>query len=111
MYFLFQDKTLSRIKEAEESAKKKLVQAEEEKVKIIEEARTKSINLIFEADNKDNEFREKEIIKAREKISKLKQKLIQENNSLVESMKKNAGKKLKSQQDFVVKKFSEEVFS
>ncbi|MBU2100449.1 hypothetical protein KKG83_06705 [Candidatus Micrarchaeota archaeon] len=103
------ENTLVRIKEAEESAKKKLEEAEKKKLKIIEEAREKSIFLMSAADKQDNDFREKEIHKTKEKISKTKEKLIKDNSSSIDAMKKFAAKKLKAEADFVVKKFIQEV--
>jgi len=111
VFYLTKDQTLSRIKETEELAKKKLILAEKKKLELIEEARTNSISLISESDKKDNEFREKEIQKTKEKISKTKEKLIQENAFLIQSIKKKASAKLKTEAKVVVKKFSEEVFS
>ncbi len=106
---ILSENTLVRIKEAEESAKKKLEEAEKKKLKIIEESREKSIFLMSDADKQDNDFREKEIHKIKEKITKTKEKLTKENFSSIDSMKKSAVKKLKSEADFVVKKFIQEV--
>lgn len=108
---LLSQETLSRIKETEEASKKKLEEAEKKKLQIIEEAKTKSITLISEADKQGNEFREKEIQKTKQKVAKTKEKLLQENNSFIASIKKNAVKKINSESKFVVKKFFIEVFS
>jgi len=103
--------TLSRIKEIEVVSKKKIEEAEKKKLNIIEDAKTKSIELISQADLQDNAFREKELQKAKEKINKQKEKLIQENSFSIDSMKQIALKNVKKEAQFVVKKFSEEVFS
>jgi len=103
--------TLSRIKQTEEASKKQIEEAEKKKHLIIDQAKTKSIELISEADKQDNDFREKELQKAKEKISKQKEKLIQQNSSSIESLKNTALKNVQKEAKFVVKKFSEEVFS
>lgn len=103
--------TLSRIKETEEASKKKIEEAEKKKHLIIDQAKTKSIELISEADKQDNDFREKELQKAKDRINKQKEKLIQQNSSSIESLKNTALKKAVNEAKFVVKKFSEEVFS
>ncbi len=108
---LLSQETLSRIKEIEEASKKKLEEAEKKKHQIIDDARNKSIELISKADTEDNEFREKEISKAKQKIHAEKEKLIQKNLSSIDSIKNSALKKVKPEAKFIVKKFSEEVFS
>lgn len=107
---LLSQETLSRIKEIEEASKKKIEEAEKKKLQIIDQAKTRSIELISEADKQDNEFREKELQKAKEKLLKEKEKLIRENKSLIDSTKNSALKNIKQEAKFVVKKFSEEVF-
>ncbi|MFH1663284.1 MAG: hypothetical protein ABH986_00450 [archaeon] len=104
-----QDETLSRIKQTEESARKRLSEAEKKKAEITEDAKAKSISLTAEADRQDNDFREKELQKARQNIKQLKEKLARENNLLIESIRKKSSAKIKSEPKFILKKFSEEI--
>jgi len=106
---LLTDNTLEKIKQAEQSAKKKLEEAEKKKLKLIEEAKEKAISMALDADKQDNDYREKELAKTKETITKAKEKMLKENTALIESMKKNSAKKLDPEADFVVKKFSREI--
>ncbi len=99
------DDILSKIKQAEASARASVQQAMDEKDKKIAAATTEAANIVKTAEAESQDYYDKSIAKAEADVKTKKQSIVQSGSKNVSSMSSSASAKLDKAVEYLMKEF------